>query len=211
MQLLTYKIQIFSLIFTAILLSACNSVPKKNGVWKDKNIPAEKAAELREMTTNLFKAINRDRDEAELLFSKDFLQQKNIKVQFDYVNKLRREGDYYLYRDCYIVNKGDPEDSPGALSKVDDPELNYQPLAKEMYIAFFVPKKKRNKIMITVVYGKYDIGWKANHIAMGYYTHQGKTANQLLEIAKHDYAKGYLVTQSTISYWPPTAYHQASI
>lgn len=185
-----YKNLRYSLFITLIFLMGCESVPVKTGVWNVKDVATDKAEKLRQLNTDLFKAIKRDRDEAELLFSKEFLQQKNIKVQFDYVNKLRSEDEYVLLKDYYIVNKGMSEDD---LTPIDNPDINYPPLAKEMYIAFFIPKNKQNKLTLTVVYGKYDIGWKANQIALGYYTQQGKTATELYEIAKQNYADGYLV------------------
>jgi hypothetical protein len=192
MRFTTYKNFSYSLLITLIFLMGCESAPVNPGVWKDKEIPADKAEKLRQMTTDLFKAIKRDRDEAELLFSKEYLQQKNIKVQFDYVNKLRSEDEYVLLKDYYIVNEGGINDND-VLKGIDNPEVDYQPLAKEMYLAFFIPKQKQNKIMLTLVYAKYDIGWKVNEIAIGYYTQQGKTATQLFEIAKNNYAQGYLV------------------
>lgn len=191
MQFAFYKHLIYCLTFTLILLVGCESVPTKNGVWKDKDIPADKAEKLRKLNTDLFKAIKTDRDDAELLFSKAFLENtKNIKVQFDYVNKLRQESEYVLFRDYYIVNKGIFDDE---LEAIYNPEINYEPLAKEMYLAFFLPEDKQNKLMLTIVYGKYDIGWKANHIALGYYTQQGKTATELYETAKADYALGHVI------------------
>lgn len=192
MQFTTYKNLSYSLLITLTFLVGCESAAVNPGVWKDKEIPADKAEQLRQLNTDLFKAIKRDRDEAELLFSKEFLQHKNIKVQFDYVNKLRSEDEYDLLKDYYIVNKG-ANDDDDILKAIEHPEIDYQALAKEMYLAFFVPKQKQNKVMITLVYAKYDIGWKVNQIAIGYYTQQGKTATELFEIAKNDYAQGHLV------------------
>jgi hypothetical protein len=169
---------------------ACESTPDKTGVWKTDEIPADKAEKLRQLNTNLFKAIKIDRDDAELLFSTDYLEQKNIKTQFDYINKLRSEDEYVLLKDYYIVNKGTKDED---LEKIDHPEVEYVPVTKEMYIAFFIPKHKQNKLMLSVAYGKFDYGWKAHHIALGYYTQQGKTTTELYEIAKEEYANGYLL------------------
>jgi hypothetical protein len=165
-------------------------VPVKTGVWEGKDIPTDKAEKLRQLNTNLFKAIKTDRDDAELLFSTDYLEQKNKKVQFDYVNKLRSEDEYILLKDYYIVNKGINDED---LQKIDHPELQYVPVAKEMYIAFFIPKHKQDKLMLTIAYGKFNYGWKAQHMALGYYTQQGKTTTELYETAKTEYANGYLI------------------
>lgn len=185
-----YKNLRYSLVITLIFLMGCESVPVKTGVWKNKEIPTDKAEQLRQLNTDLFKAIKTDRDDAELLCSKELLEQKNIRVQLDHVKKLRNENEYTLLKDYYIVNKGISEDG---LTPIDNPDINYVPLAKEMYLAFFIPKQTKNKVMLTLVYAKYNIGWKINNIAIGYYTQQGKTATELFEIAKNDYAQGYLV------------------
>ena len=190
MQTTAYKHLRYSLVLALIVLAGCESAPFKIGIWKDKDIPAEKAEKLRRLNTELFKAIKTDRDDAELLFSKNYLEQKNIKVQFDYVNKLRSENEYVLLEDYYIVNKGLSDDE---LEPINNTEINYVPLAKEMYIAFFIPKNAQNKLMLTVAYGKFSYGWKAQHMALGYYTQQGKTATECYEMAKKDYANGYLV------------------
>ena len=190
MQFSIYKNLRYSLIFAFIFLVGCESAPVKTGIWKDKEIPAEKAEKLRQLNTDLSKAIKTDRSDAELLLSKQYLTEKNLKVQFDYINKLRSGDEYYLLKDYYIVNQGTNE---ADFKVVDNPEVKYTPLAKEMYIACFIPKNNPDKTMLTIVYGKYDIGWKANHIALGYYTQMGQTSTQLFEAAKADYAKGYLV------------------
>ncbi|MGY3212074.1 hypothetical protein [Mucilaginibacter sp. HD30] len=181
----------YSLIFAFTFLMGCESAPIKTGIWKDKDIPADKAEKLRQLNTDFFKAINTDRNDAEILCSKELLEQKNIIVQLDHVKKLRSEKEYTLLKDYYVVNKGGFDDN--VLKMIEHPEINYVPLAKEMYLAFFIPKDTKNKVMLTLVYAKYDIGWKVNNIAVGYYTQQGKTATELFEIAKKDYAHGYLV------------------
>ena len=178
-----------SLLVTAIFFIGCDTAPSTPGVWKDKDIPAGKAEKLHQLNTDLFKAIKTDIDDAELLLSKEYLEQKNIKVQFDHINKLRKDDEYVLLKDYYIVNKGDADN----LKAADSIELAYKPLAKEMYIACFIPKNKLDKTMLTIVYANYDIGWKANSIVLGYYTQQGKTSTELYELAKKDYAQGYLV------------------
>ncbi|PJJ79335.1 hypothetical protein [Mucilaginibacter auburnensis] len=189
-MLSTIKITSFILIsFLLFTINGCEK-PAEEGIYKDKAIPTEKASMLHNLNNNLFKAIKTDRDDAELLCSTDFLKQKNIKVQFDYINKLRNEDEYVLLKDYYIVNGGDER---SGLIAIDHPEVKYVPLAKEMYMAFFVPKHKQNKLMLTVVYGKFEIGWKANEISLAYYTQRGKTSTELLDLAKEEYSKGYLV------------------
>lgn len=190
MRSITYKPTQLILFFSILFSYGCQA-PLEKGVWKDKAIPSDKAADLRQLNTDLFTAINTDRDDAEVLCSRELLEQKNIKVQLDYVKKLRNENEYTLLKDYYVVNEGGNDDE--VLKMIENPEINYVPLAKEMYLAFFIPKQTKNKIMLTLVYAKYDIGWKVNNIAIGYYTQMGKTATELFEIAKKDYAQGYLV------------------
>ncbi|MFD0750203.1 hypothetical protein ACFQZS_08630 [Mucilaginibacter calamicampi] len=191
MRSIAYKLTCL-IVLLAILIGYGCQTPPKEGVFKDKAIPADKATQLRQLNTDLFKAIKTDRDDAELLCSKELLKQKNLKIQFEYVNKLRTENEYFLLKDYYIVNKGGNDDDD-ILKGIENQEVDYQPLAKEMYFAFFVPKQKQNKIMLTLVYARYDVGWKANNIAIGYYTQLGKTGTQLFEAAKKNYAQGYLV------------------
>ena len=191
MRSIVYKPVRLIILFTVLFAYGCQTPPKE-GIFKDKEIPADKATQLRQLNTDFFKAVKTDIDDAELLCSKELLEEKRLKVKFDYVTRLRNEAEYTLLKDYYIVNKGGNNDDD-ILKAIDNPEVNYQPLAKEMYLAFFIPKQKQNKIMLTLVYANYDIGWKVNEIAIGHYTQQGKTATQLFEIAKKDYAQGYLV------------------
>lgn len=176
----------------AVLLFGCSDAPHKPGIWEGKSIPKEKAEMLRGLNTQLFKAIKTDQDEAELLLSESFLHQNNIPGLFSFINSQMQSGDYYLLKDYYVVNKRISRDD---FEENEHPQLNYFPLNREMYFAFFIPKNTLalNKVMLTVAYGKYDYGWKANHIVSGYYTQNGKTAEELYKIAADSYAKGYLI------------------
>ena len=71
--------------------------------------------------------------------------------------------------------------------------MGYQPETREMYFAFFAPKEMPNKYLLSVIYSKYDYGWKISHLEVSPYTFNGKTAPELFDLAKEMYAKKYLL------------------
>jgi hypothetical protein len=61
-----------------------------------------------------------------------------------------------------------------------------------MYLAYFAPKKSDNKYLISLVYAKFNYGWKIIEMGLAPYTVNGKTAPELYAIAKDQYAKKQL-------------------
>jgi len=62
-----------------------------------------------------------------------------------------------------------------------------------MYLSFFIPRTGDNKYMISVIYAKYDYGWKISKLDLAPYTINGKTAPELYNLAKEKSGKNYLI------------------
>lgn len=184
---LTRAIALFVLI---ISFQAC--APPAPGFWKNDKIPEGKRGDFHDLTKQLFTAVLSGHEkEVDLLLSAELLASN---YNADKVAYYLKSEQYSLHDEYYIVNK----DKSHQLLKADPQYyLDYTSEAKEMYVAFFLPKSGTDQQMITVIYGKYSYGWRVSQIEVAPYTINGKTALQLYQQAKTDYDKGYFINAVT--------------
>lgn len=178
-------------LLLAFMVQGCNLMPLKPGIWKDDKIPADKRNDLHALNDQLLKNIKAgDQSAIEGILSGSFLE-SNYKRPVELVSNHMKEGSYSLCSEYYITNgvKNKEFVKPNA----DSAGLNYSAVAKEMYIALLLPKEPANKYMITIVYGKFNYGWKVDKLEVGKYSENGKNTAALYKEAREQYAKGYLV------------------
>ncbi|OOQ56500.1 hypothetical protein [Mucilaginibacter pedocola] len=95
----------------------------------------------------------------------------------------------------YVKNKYIERDTiRSGLKDVNAYSLFYPAVAREMYFTMWVPAQKDvpNKQMVTLVFAKYNYGWKICFMDMKPYGYNGKTGQQLYLDAKKQYAAGQL-------------------
>jgi hypothetical protein len=181
---------IFFLLLVFVMQS-CDLIPLKPGVWKDEKIDAGKRKDIHALNDQLLKNIKAgDESAIEGMLSGSFLE-SNYKRPVELVSNHMKDGTYSLYSEYYIVNQLKHKEfiKPNA----DSAGLDYSAVAKEMYIALLLPKEPANKYMITIVYGKFDYGWKVDKLEVGKYSENGKNTTELYKEAREQYAKGYLI------------------
>jgi hypothetical protein len=124
--------------------------------------------------------------------SKDMLTDISDR-QVELISNRLTDNDYKLLDEYYVVHKYKDTDTIAVKNgDVNRYAVLYPNAAKEMYLAFFVPKKSDNAFMISLVYGKFDYGWKIVKLDLGPYTINGKTAPELFNDAKDQYDKKHL-------------------
>jgi hypothetical protein len=76
---------------------------------------------------------------------------------------------------------------------INDYEVDYLALNKEMYTSLLVPKNESSNGIMLVCYGKYDNSWKINVLYVGVYKQFGKTAPEYFDLAQQEYKKGNII------------------
>jgi hypothetical protein len=133
-----------------------------------------------------------DRLQMDPLFSRDMLQSTGRLRLIELCSNHLKDGAYALMDEYYVVHKDSGAKTIQSLDEgIKNYSVGYQADTREMYFAFFVPKDIPNKYLISVIYNKYDYGWKINHLEVSQFTFNGKTAPELLDLAKDMYAKKY--------------------
>jgi hypothetical protein len=106
-----------------------------------------------------------------------------------------RVDSFTLVDEYYVVNKYILADTISALNEgVNNHRIIYPGSAREMYIAFYMPKDKKaaNRSLITAVFSNLDYGWKLTRLDLALYSINGKTSPELYKYALQEYSKGYL-------------------
>lgn len=192
--MIPYKLRpsLFILLLVFILQSCSSNQP---GIWKNDKIDAGKRSDFHNLTSealgylkiNGFKRLK-------LMMSKDLNQNSYTEQIVDHISNRLIESKYSLFNEYYIVNKyRDADTIKSTGTGINDFGFFYQSPEKEMYIAFFLPEKAENKYMISLIFSKFDYGWKISELDVEPYTINGKTGPELFKMAKEAYSKNYLI------------------
>lgn len=111
------------------------------------------------------------------------------------ISNAMKVDSFSITDEYYIINKYMADDTVKTDAKGDEAHnLIYPGVTREMYAVFYVPKNDTpNKWMVTMLYNKFDYGWKLSHLTMQPYMMNGKTAQQLYRSAQQEYKNGYLI------------------
>jgi len=186
---LLMKLLCIFLIFS--ILNSCK--PHEPGTWKNDKIESgirEDFHQLNIQTLDGLKA--NDHLKMDGLFSKDLIQDNGKLRLIELCSNRLKEDAYTLLDEYYIVNKDRGYKTLESKNEaINNYNLKFTAETREMYMAFFVPRNIPNGYMVSVIYCKYDYGWKINHLEVEPYTYNGKTATQLFDTAKEMYDKNY--------------------
>lgn len=188
-----HLLKLSGFLLSVFLLQSCDD--ETAGSWKNEKIKASKREDFHALNDQAFidlKANNAKH--LHYLMSKELIENNYTLRQVELISNHLKENDYTLLDEYYVVNRWRDNDTiTGALKDIKSYNLYYPGTTKEMYIAFFVPKTSPNKYMITMIYGKFDYGWKLGQLDVAPYTINGKTAPELFDLGKEQYDKHYLV------------------
>jgi hypothetical protein len=183
------SLTLFLLLF---LLQSCSDEP---GVWRDKKIDAGKRSDfhaLNEEALGYLKINGYKR--LKLMMSKEMNSDKYTEQLVEHISNHLNDNKYSLFNEFYIINRHksiDTVKSTGA--DINRYSLRYPGTTQYMYMAFFLPKNTDNKYMISLIYYKYDYGWKISKMDVEPYTINGKTGPELFQMAKEAYSNNYLI------------------
>jgi len=179
----------FAIALAILFAHSCVTVP---GSWKNEKISSGKRDDFHQLNTEVLRYLKaNDPKGLKALLSKDMLGENNERLVELISNRLT-DNPYDLLDEYYVVNRYRDTDTVA----IKDGDIKryamiYPYAATEMYFAFFVPKKPESKYMISLIYAKFDYGWKIIKMELAPYTVNGKTAPELFGLAKDEYDKKY--------------------
>lgn len=185
--------------FTALLLATIGFTGcfwKEPGTWKNDQINSSAREDFHKQDDQLLKYLKADDiDQIKTIESRELLESNAEVGVDDKASNLLKSSDYKLYDEYYVVNKY--KDADTILNKgksINTYNLTYNNTAREMYIAFFLPKNNlENKWIINAIFSKLSYGWKLTSLDFGLYTVNGKTAPELYELIKQEYKNNNLL------------------
>jgi hypothetical protein len=192
MNFITARILFGTLLF-GLFLRSCEG--PKEGTWKNDQINAAKREDFHTLTDEAFVELkaNNSKHMASFL-SKELIDSHYTDRTIEHISNSLKGSDYVLLDEYYVVNKWrDADTIKNTAIGINGYNLYYPGTSKEMYMAFFVPKTGDDKWLISLIYSKFDYGWKISSMDVSPYMINGKTAPELFKQAKEKYDKHYLV------------------
>lgn len=172
------------LTISIVLFQSCKN---GTGTLKNDNIDRRKREEIKVLNDKLFKAIEKgDLGTINILLADTLKKTVNVN-QFvsSFITNIKL-ADYKILDEYNVPNsegKGEcnfSSDNQG----VNDYEVKFKPLNKEIYTSLILSKDENNEFLILVGYGKYGEEWKVNMLYSGQYRLFGKTVPEYYELAK---------------------------
>ena len=184
--------KLFILIaLTVIFLPACQ--PAKPGMWHNDMIPADIRVDFDKRNHAIFDALNSNRpDLVENMLSKDLLTLDADRHIQDLLTPHTHSGHFKVLDEWYVIgNTGDFKTFNSAKHNGNAYHLDTGLPAPEVYVSCLIPDESADRYVITVVYGKFDYGWRINSLGIGRYTVNGKTAPQWFQVGQAKFKHHY--------------------
>ncbi|MBS7565998.1 hypothetical protein KHS38_16445 [Mucilaginibacter sp. Bleaf8] len=178
-------------------MQSCSTGP---GVWKNDEISSSKREDFHEMNKELLEALKAGNPQLlENIMSHELLEDHSLNREAHLISLRMKNDNYHMLNEYYMVHDRRGAHSAGGHIGSDKYTLEYDAVTKEMYMAFFLPEKAQEKMMITAVYCKYEYGWKLYSVNMGRYAQNGKNMPELLRQAGQKLGRHYLVDAINLS------------
>ncbi|MDB5132901.1 MAG: hypothetical protein JWR02_2650 [Mucilaginibacter sp.] len=172
-----------------IFQSCAHTVP---GSWKNGKINSGKLNDFHQLNTEVLKILKANEPKRLKSFLSKAMIESNNERDIEHISNHLNDNVYELLDEYYVIHKYKDTDTVRvANGDINRYALLYPYTTTEMYMAFLVPKKSNNKDMISLVYGKFDYGWKIIKLEVSPYTINGKTAPELYALARNQAEKGH--------------------
>ena len=188
------------IVLICLILQGCdfNSSLSLNRTWINDRIDEKKRDEIKKINQRLVEGFkNNDASLVKAVMSDTLLQVSGSRIDSitNQVSPSFHSGRYSILNEYNILNT-----SANVTNTIKETDargnqytINYLALNKEMYVSLLLIKDNTGDILLTTIYGNYDGKWKMNIFRVGRYRYYGKSAMDLYQIAKKDFARSYLV------------------
>ena len=186
------RFKLFAIFIALIISQGCYRSP---GVWKNEQINGNVRADFHARTDELLTYIKLDQiKRVKGVLSRELNSDNYTEPLVEHLGNRLKDDNYQLWEEFYLVNKyvdADTVKSGGrGLNKYN---LVFNQPAQEMYIFFFLPKKKQNSYLISIIWSKLNYGWRVTGLSAEPYARNGYTGPELYNLAKEAYNRGRLI------------------
>ncbi|RYY35747.1 MAG: hypothetical protein EOP46_08945 [Sphingobacteriaceae bacterium] len=182
-------------VFISLFITLQSCTKTQPDYWHNNEIDVDMRNEFHENNHEVIKQLKAyNIRELENHLAKKMVNNVATKREAERLGNTLRTAEFVLLDEYYAINKYRDYDTITTRNKaVNNYYLRYEGFAKEMYIALFAPKTGDERSLITLIYAKFDYGWKLCDMDVAPYMFWGKTAPQLYELAKAQFQKGQLI------------------
>ena len=179
-----------AVLFCALLIILQSCKPAIPGSWKNDQIKSGLRDDFHKLNDGALKYLKaNDIKGLKSFLSKEFISSVTDR-QVELISNRLTDNPYELLDEYYVVHKYKDTDTVRAIgADVKRYNVVYPYAAQEMYVAFFAPKTSDNKYLITLLYAKFNYGWKIVKMDLGPYTLNGKTAPEYYAMARDQFDK----------------------
>jgi hypothetical protein len=183
---------------TLILLTgSCQLKLNNTKTFIDDNIPQRVISEIFPLEKRTIDAIQQGRTNSVKDIISDALKEKreiNLDSIFKVVSGIIIDSKFKKISNLYVENATINVLNTifSGLTSDYDYILHYKALTKNVFISLNTAKVNSNELLLTLIYGKGDYGWKIYHIQFGNYSMYNKTAIDFYKSAKTYDSLGYL-------------------
>jgi hypothetical protein len=187
------KFKLLALACLVFSIQACS--PPKPGVYKDDQISSGRRSDFHDLNKSALNYIKANSlKELQLMMSKEMIDNSGNEHLVELMSNRLTDNPYDVLEEYYVVGKHKAKDSlPATGTDVNRHALKYDTTSAETYYVFLAPKQSDSKYLISLVYSKLSYGWKITQMDLAEYTADGKTGPELVQLAKEEYDKKYLV------------------
>jgi hypothetical protein len=180
-------------VLLSVLFNSCTSADTTVW-WENEDIEKEIKTEIKNINDTLVHSIYMgDVDVVKKLLSDVLLEKSPDMDDILFTVSGLFTSEKYRILDEYYVKNSTTDITNTILSGDGNYLIHYKALNKEVYVSLLAPESGDDELLITIVYGKYEDGWKINILRFGHYTINKKTALDYYEVAREYYSKSYLV------------------
>ncbi len=186
--------RIFLLLLAAALWQACDV----NGIDYDKNedINAELRGRMHEKADALMQALYENDAQAVKGMMSPGMKTEKMAVMdtvIPIISGALRSAQYEVIDEFSVQNSYKEEVTiiPGELRDAEY-RIRYKAENEQGYGLLLLPEGDQDKLLVTVIYGKYEDTWRINILRVGEFALDGMIAPQLYEQAGEYYDKGHL-------------------
>ena len=188
----TYLTKLSGILCLFLILQSCT---ENAGVWKNGQISEGKREDFHNQNNEILKLLKaNDRVALRAFFCKELNDENYTDRTVASISDKLTEGKYAIFDEYYVVNQYLDQDTITASGKgINSYGLVYPGTTRDMYMVFFKQKDSENAHMISLIYAKYNYGWKISQLDVAPYSINGKTGPELFKLAQENYKNHYLI------------------
>ena len=186
------RFKLFAFFVLLLILQGCYRSP---GVWKNDEISSGVKADFHSRTDELIGFIKLNQiKKVKGLLSRELNADNYTEPLVEHLSNRFNDDKYQLWEEFHMVSKFIDADTIKTGGKgINKYSLIFNQPPHEIYISFYLPKKKQNSYLISIIWSHLNYGWRVTGLSAEPYTRNGHTGPELYALAKEAFNKGDMI------------------